>query len=364
MPFFEYNPFTRYITPPNNYIGATLFLSYIVVALYLTSTICYSLYTQYTSVFSLRPFSPPSKFKQNGAGKVETRNARARHVKIYAVLALVSFASISWHMLGFLITSFLDWNNTTTRNVFAVLSNNAFDKLKRWMLETGLFNSFAIQLVADGESAIWTQLTILATWGWNLWLSAKGTSKPTQLQFNVSTANNSAARQYNFTTRTMLPFIILGQNLPISFAVALFVIQLHLAAPDVTGNSKPTQKQPQPKQKPIASLILPTILLNAALLAQPSLRSHPAFSYLVLAERVLLLLPHTGLLKLSGAEMKKSAAISGGFVVANWAMLRKDVDVRSVVMALMGRGQAVKTMGWDAVLSAVVYGVLGWGGGV
>ena len=162
----------------------------------------------------------------------------------------------------------------------------------------------------------------------------------------------------------MLPFIILGQNLPISFTVALFVIQLHLSAPDVAGPENKNQTVAQPKQTPIASPLLPTIILNSLVLAQPSLHWHPGFSYLLLAERALLLLPHTGLLKLSDADVKKSVAVSGGFVVANWAMLSKGVDVSSVVTALVWKGQAVKTMGWDAMLSIVVYGVLSWGGGV
>lgn len=177
--FFERNPLTQYTTPPNNYIGSSIFLSYIVVALYLTSTVGYSLYARYIAVFHSHPSSPPSKFKQNGKGKVETRSARKRHVKIYTFLALISFVSISWHMLGFLITSFLDWSNSGTRNVFAVLANNAVSKLKRWMLETSLFNDFATQLVADGESAVWTQLAILATWFWNLFLASKGKSRYT-----------------------------------------------------------------------------------------------------------------------------------------------------------------------------------------
>lgn len=168
------NPLTVYTTPPNNYIGSAFFLSYIVTALYLTTTITHSLYTQHVSVFHSHPSSPPSEFKQNDAGKVETRSARKRHVKIYTFLALISFVSISWHMLGFLITSLLDWNHSGTRNVFAVLGTNTLDKLKRWMLETSLFNDFAVQLVGDGESAVWTQTAILATWFWNLFLARKG----------------------------------------------------------------------------------------------------------------------------------------------------------------------------------------------
>ena len=172
------------------------------------------------------------------------------------------------------------------------------------------------------------------------------------------------ARQYNFTTKTILPFILLGQNLPISFAMALFIIQLHLSAPDVLGSKNKKQQNPQPKRAPLASSLLPTIILNAMLLATPTLRSHPGFSYMVLAERLLLFLPHTGLLKLSDADLQKSAAVSGGFVAANWAMMRKGMVTKDVFTALLWKGQAVKTMAWDAVLSAVVYGVLSWGGGV
>ena len=175
MLFFENHPLTRYATPPNNYIGSTLFLSYIVVALYLTSTTAYSLYSQYISVFYSLPSSPASRFKRNDVGEDQRRNARARHIKIYTAFALISFTSISWHMLGFLITSFLDWNNSLTRNIFDAVGNNMFDKLKRWMLETSLFNDFAVQLVGDGESAVWSQLAILTTWSWNLWIGKKST---------------------------------------------------------------------------------------------------------------------------------------------------------------------------------------------
>lgn len=163
----------------------------------------------------------------------------------------------------------------------------------------------------------------------------------------------------------MLPFIVLSQTLPTSFAAALFIMQLHLCAPDLTATSnKTTPAHAHPKQNPVASLMLPTLLLNATLLAQPSLRPHPGFSYLLLFERLLLVLPHTGLLKINAADVQRSAAISGGFVVANWAMMRKSVAVGDVLTALVWKGQAVKTMGWDTVLSAVVYGVLSWGGGV
>lgn len=173
MFFFESHLLTRFAIPPNNYIGSSLFLSYIITALYLISNITYSLYSQYLSIFNSPPSLPASRFKQTATGDIQTHNARARHIKIYAAFALISFTSISRHMLGFLITSFLDWSNSSTRNILDAIGSNAFDKLKRWMLETSLFNDFALELVNDGESAVWSQLAILATWSWNLWMGRK-----------------------------------------------------------------------------------------------------------------------------------------------------------------------------------------------
>lgn len=352
--------FFEYTTPPSNYIGTTLFLSYIVAALLLTSTISYSLYSQYTIItFSKDPSSRVRNSRQDVKGRLDA--ARAQQIIIFAILALISFTSISYHMLGFLITSFLDWNNgSTTRNVLSVLSSDA---VRRWMLETSLFNDFALELVGDAESVLWTQLAIVATWLWNLWIAGKGTFRTSIMKSKGSRIQTDchAGRRYNFSTKTMLPFIVLGQNLPISFSVALFIIQLHLAAPSVTENiEKHSKAHPSTTRNPTVSSMLPTIILNAALLAQPSLRHHAGFSLLVLTERALLVLPHTGCLTLSDAEIKKSAAISGAFVAANWAMLRHGVGFDRVLAALTSGGQALKTMGWDAVLSAVVYGALSW----
>lgn len=186
----------------------------------------------------------------------------------------------------------------------------------------------------------------------------------------LATLTVRTAQQYGLAPKTTLPFIILAQTLPVSFTAALFIALLHLSSPDLrthgaaTSNDETPRRSAQPKQNPIASLMLPTLLLNATLLAQPSLRSHPGFAYLVLFERLLLVLPHAGLLNIAAADVRRGAAVSGGFVVANWGMLRRSLAVKDVLAALVWKGQAVKTMGWDVVLSVVVYGMLSWGGGV
>lgn len=167
-----------YATPPNNYIGTILFLSYIALALYETSNIVLSLYTQYTEVY----YSASSEKHESEGGDDDIKRstysiitsakaARARHIKIYAFLASISFATLSYHMLFFLITHYQSWNGDES------LANISGEKLGRWMLQSSLFKDFADELVSNAQNAMWTQLAILATWFWNIWMARTGTSR-------------------------------------------------------------------------------------------------------------------------------------------------------------------------------------------
>lgn len=150
-------------TPPTNYIGSTIFLSYIIAALSATVIVVHSLYGQYNATFN-STLSPQNEKLQ--AAKV----ARARHVKIYAFLASVSFATLSYHMLMFLISHYLDWSGTTSLSRSAI----SHERLKKWMLDSTLFQDFAQELVQDAPDAVWTQAAIIATWFWNIWMAQKG----------------------------------------------------------------------------------------------------------------------------------------------------------------------------------------------
>ncbi|KAH7397434.1 hypothetical protein BKA66DRAFT_394193, partial [Pyrenochaeta sp. MPI-SDFR-AT-0127] len=323
-----YDSLLHYTSPPNNYIGATIFLSYILAALYATTTIAYSLYSRYITIFG----STTKDEKLNA-----TRSARARHIKIYAFLASISFATLSYNMLSFLISHYMQWNGDKSFSPSAISP----EKLKRWMLNSSLFQDFAHDLVKDAPNTVWTQAAIIATWFWNIWIAQK-------------------ARRRRIDTQTMRTFILLSQILPISFTAALFIIELHLSSPDIqstTPNSdigKDNASSPPQRLKPKASLQLPNILLNASLLALPSLRSHPIFSTLVLFERAILLLPHFSLLSLRDEEVVKCITVAGGFVVANAAMARKELNLKDVLSAFGGGGYAVKALGWDALLGLLV----------
>ena len=100
-----------------------------------------------------------------------SKTARARHIKIYAFLASMSFATLSYHMLMFLITHYLEWSGDKSGSQLNV---NA-EKVARWMLDSTLFYDFAQDLVKDAPNTIWTQAAILATWFWNIYMGQKGT---------------------------------------------------------------------------------------------------------------------------------------------------------------------------------------------
>lgn len=105
-------------------------------------------------------------------------------------------------------------------------------------------------------------------------------------------------------------------------------------------------------------------MLNIALIALPRLRFHPVFIPMVLFTRLILFMPFTGRISLEDDKVVSSISISGGFVVANFAMLRKLVGWRDVYAVLNVGGEAVKTLAWDVQISALVFAALGWGGGV
>ena len=163
-----------YANPPTNYIGTALFLIYITLALLLTGYVAWDLYTRCSTLLISRctptPPTPETKSK-NATPNIDIRSARARHIEIYALFASVSFAVLSFHMLNFLMHSYEQWA-VGRRATIPTLEVS----LKAWMLATSLFESFAKGLVGDGPSSLWTQVGVLGTWFWTVWMGGKGWS--------------------------------------------------------------------------------------------------------------------------------------------------------------------------------------------
>jgi hypothetical protein len=172
----------------------------------------------------------------------------------------------------------------------------------------------------------------------------------------------------------MVPYIVLSQILPITFTACLFIIQLHLdalgqspgpqtKASKASDNPKAAVQAPQPQARK-TSLVLPTILFNAALLALSSLKGHSLFIPLVLFTRLLLIVPHSGQVRFGQKDILQSVSVSFGFFVANLTMSRGTTTFREVVSGLRSGGFATKTLGYDAEFGLLLLAVLGWGGGV
>jgi hypothetical protein len=182
----------------------------------------------------------------------------------------------------------------------------------------------------------------------------------------------------------MLPYVMLGQILPISFTLTLFLVHLHLASPDLApappasespkkslseSSTSDVKLQEQGQSYPTrkTSLLLPTILLNAVLLSLAPLRQHALFIPLVLFTRLLLLLPYTGRISTRSVEVDRCMMVSGGFVMANLMALWKGYGIWDVLSVLRGGefgGHAVRTFAWDSIVAGAVGRVLAWGGGV
>jgi hypothetical protein len=155
---------TSFANPPQNIVGSVLFLSYIILALYGTMAITISLWRQYNFI------NIQDSMKEEDRSRIKTiYDARKRHISIYAFLASISFATLSYHMSRFLIHSYASWAG----KVDVKFGDVTVESLKTWMWNTSLFAGFAKELVIDAPSAACTQRAILATYLWNIWMAQK-----------------------------------------------------------------------------------------------------------------------------------------------------------------------------------------------
>lgn len=356
---------TRYANPPSNVLGTSLFLSYIALALYFTSDVLFALY-----------------YESGKAHAPRSHNDR-RKLKLLSALALVSFAALSFHMLKFLIGSFLTWN---TSNIFFKPDENLslFERIWHWMLGTNLFESFGKELVGAAPSTAWTQIALLGTWFWNVWIAERGTT------YCISIAQSSGANFYlatagKLSTDEMWAFVALSQILPISFTASLFLIRLQLAAPSSTARKIAKQQKKekgasnsvkhangasQPSKKTAFRISLPvsTIVLNALVLLLAPLSKTPYFIPGVILTRLILLLPHFGAVYVWSDDVWiSSMLLSAGFVAANVNLVVAKSSQnwsRDLLNELWNGGGAVKALGWDAVIGSVIAVWMGLGEGV
>jgi hypothetical protein len=161
---------------PDNVLGAVVFFLYILAALGLTALISSDLVNLY-GVF-LR-------------SKMNT-SYRSNLVLAFAAFAVISFSSLSYHLLSVLIYSYAEWAEKahvplpqTFFGAFSGLTNGSLSFLNiwAWAKSSTLFQDFAEVVCNDAVRFWWTQQALLLSIGWNTFMAIEGRPRTCQIEF-------------------------------------------------------------------------------------------------------------------------------------------------------------------------------------
>lgn len=188
------------IMAANNLIGAIVFWSYIVAALGSTALVLRVIY------------------KLPGPSRSTQRNSEQSMFIIFSALALVSFATLSYHMLNVLVSSYVQWAGV--QHVILPLQfygakgilgpQRTHLLLWEWSTTSTLFQDFAEAIVATSARFTWSYAALNMTF-WNMaYMGVVG----------------RAAQIPN-----LWAFFCLAEILPISFAQSLFYLALLRQSP-------------------------------------------------------------------------------------------------------------------------------------
>lgn len=157
-----------------NLIGAVIFICYVSLALYLTGFITGTLLHPYQSVRS-----PRSRY---GARNLFLE----RQVQIFALLSVVSFSILSYHMINVLLQSYKAW--ATAQNIEpkhqpekdgSSLEGHVYWScicLWEWLKDSHLFEDFGNAILENNSRFWWTQQVLLVSIAWSVFMSVEGRS--------------------------------------------------------------------------------------------------------------------------------------------------------------------------------------------
>jgi hypothetical protein len=189
-----------------NLLGAFLFYSYILAALFLSCYIIRDLIVLYTSrrPHPRRPQTPEDDAPDDVI------------VSVMAALSVLSFAMLSYHMLSFLIQSYQSWTKPSQSFMLPkgrhdpVWRDLSFGSIWTWSTSSTLFQDFAQDIWTKPECAWWTQLALLYSLGWNMYMSIEGKCTIISSRWCM-TANPNARNQTSSTAP--LGIFLAGSNL-------------------------------------------------------------------------------------------------------------------------------------------------------
>ena len=158
-----------------NLLGAILFSGYVTAAVLLTAIITYNLYGTHQNLLIVKSKSPD-----------DSPLSKAKHVQLFASLAALSFSVLSYHMMHFLVVSYVAWS--TERQI--LIPDRLFGEggligrgnssrvdlhIWHWLTTSTLFLDFAEIICQDGAKYWWTQQALLVTMACCHFMAIEGT---------------------------------------------------------------------------------------------------------------------------------------------------------------------------------------------
>lgn len=105
------------------------------------------------------------------------------------VMSGLSFTSLSFYMLKFLIHSYAQWTRGNRLVEYEFQDQTYYNPQEIWKWVTGstLFKDFAEAICNDPSRFWWTQLALLYSMAWNLYMSVEGEIDPRALAGHAMT---------------------------------------------------------------------------------------------------------------------------------------------------------------------------------
>lgn len=161
-----------------NTVGAVIFFCYIIAALVLTGLILEDLRQAHLNKYYIQRRRP----RDNNRPASRENGFK---ISIISSLAVLSFSVLSYNMLNFLVQSHQYWarretaasmqRHSTTGTYLVYLKNILTADIWRWAVSSHLFQDFGEALCCEPGRSWWTQLVLLYSFGWNLYMSIQGT---------------------------------------------------------------------------------------------------------------------------------------------------------------------------------------------
>lgn len=161
-----------------NLTGAVIFIVYVVAALFFTGVIVGILL--YSPGSAHRPSFFPSTRKHK---KIYHENK----LQLFTALSVLSFATLSYNMMSFLIFSYKAWASKRGIDIpQRFLGNDGVMDIQHgtinfyvweWLTSSTLFRDFAEIICGSSARYWWTQQALLVSMAWSFFMSIEGVDK-------------------------------------------------------------------------------------------------------------------------------------------------------------------------------------------